>query len=212
MALQMYLHTDKAMKAAAAGTGTSPDKLLATVEEAMSTVTAFRMALEQASLTSVYGLNDVSVQPSSQNNNTIAKCAAFVAKGRASYSDGLSGAGFWALIIVIPVSVGLMVGLRVLYKIKARRRAAAAAIAAGTTTVPAINLGPMKVGAAAPAAAQPAAGVPYNAYNGSYSSAGPRASSPPAAVVSPFAACQPGYAAYAAPAVRSAAAPGPGVH
>jgi hypothetical protein len=215
MELDMYLHTDKAMKAAAAGTGTPPDTLLATVEEAMATATAFRMALDEASVTGVYGLARVSVQLSSQNNNTIARCAAYVAKGRVSYTyiDGLSNAGFWALIIVVPVSVGLMVGLRLLFKIKARRRAAAAVAAAATTTsVPAINIGPMKAGAAAPAAAQPAAGVPYNGYSGSYSSAGPRASSPPAAVISPFAACQPGYAAYAAPAVGTAAAAGSGVH
>jgi hypothetical protein len=212
----MYLHTDRAMKAAAVGAGTAPDKLLATVDEAMTTVTAFTMALDEARVTQDYGVAGVLVRPSPKNADAIASCAAFVATATASYSDALSGAVFWALIIVIPVSVGLMVGLRLLYKIKARRRAAAAAAAALTTTsVPAINIGPLKVGAAAAAAAQPAVGVPYNGYNsysGSYSSAGPRASSPPAAVISPFAACQPGFASYAAPAVGSAAVPAPGVH
>jgi hypothetical protein len=213
MTLSMYLQIDAAMKAAAAGTGTAPDELMATVDEAISGVQALQWALDAASVSSSYSVGSIAVQPSAGNKANIEACEAYVAKAKPVQGvGGLSGAAYAALV-VIPVVVGLEAGLRLLFVMRARRRAAAAAASTIPTIVPAINIGPMKMGlagtAAAPAAAppEPVVGIPYN---GSYCSAGHRTSNP-GTVVSPFAACQPGFA-YAAPAVGSAMSPGHSAH
>jgi hypothetical protein len=212
MTLGMYLQTEAAMRAAAAGTGTPPDDLMAAVDEAMTQVQALKLALDDAAVTSSYALTDIAVQRSSNNNANIQACAEFVDRGRSWQGVGDLSTAAIAALIVIPVAVGLAAGLRIMFVIRARRRAAAAAAAAAATnpaTSPAITIGAMKMGptaAAASALQEPAMGVPYN---GSYCSAEHMASSPPA-VVSPFAACQSSFV-HAAPAVGTAAAPGQGV-